>query len=235
MWWSTTTLFIKPKRLTSGSRSIPDLSCCGCRRIVPEPIRLNGPLGMCTTSAPAIISASAYAIWSRMSSIICRLMGPGTIKSLGFTMSPKSPSRSTVWSLSNSHESPPECTNLVWSGLASYYRRGAGEHRDYLIGCLHIGKEAGHSLELRLMRGAVDLGHRILDQDHPIIMLDPAAYSCRHADARGDTSDHAGGHAHGAEDGVERRVREPPEAFLDDQVLAGPGLQRVDDLRPPGA
>src|SRR5687768_6434323 len=117
MWWSTTTLFIKPKRLTSGSRSIPDLSCCGCRRIVPEPIRLNGPLGMCTTSAPAIISASAYAIWSRMSSIICRLMGPGTIKSLGFTMSPKSPSRSTVWSLSNSHESPPECTNLVWSGL----------------------------------------------------------------------------------------------------------------------
>jgi len=48
------------------------------------------------------------------------------------------------------------------------------------------------------MRGAVDLGHRILDEDHPIIMLDPAADGRRHADARGDASDHAGGHAHGA-------------------------------------
>jgi hypothetical protein len=27
----------------------------------------------------------------------------------------------------------------------------------------------------------------------------------------------------------------PPEAFLDDQVFVGPGLQRVDDLRPPCA
>ena len=112
------------------------------------------------------------------------------------------------------------------SELASH-RCGAGEHRDHLVRRLHIGKEAGHGLELRLMRVAVDLGHRILDQDHTIIMLDPAAYGRRHADARGDAGDHAGGHAHGAEDGVERRVREPTEAFLDDQVLAGPGLQRV--------
>ena len=127
---------------------------------------------------------------------------------------------------------PPLCG--ACAALASR-RRGTGEHRDHLVCRVHIGEEAGHGLELRLMRGTVDLGHRILDQDHPIIMLDSAAYGRRHADARGDTSDHAGGHAHGAQDGVERRVREPPEAFLDDQVLAGPGLQRVDDLCPPGA
>ena len=124
---------------------------------------------------------------------------------------------------------PALCASRV-PGLASC-RRGAGEHRDYLIGYLHIGKEAGHGLEMRLMRGAVHLGHRILDQDHPIIMLGPTADSCRHADARGDTSDHAGRRAHSAEDGVEWRVCEPPEAFLDDQVLAGAGLQCVDDLR----
>src|SRR5918999_4084928 len=82
MWWSTTTLFIRPKRSISGLRSIPDLNCCGCQRTAPKPIRLNGPLGRCTTSVPAIINASAYAIWSKMSSIICRPMGPGNIEYL---------------------------------------------------------------------------------------------------------------------------------------------------------
>ena len=27
---------------------------------------------------------------------------------------------SAVWSLSNSHEPPPECMNLVWSGLEAF-------------------------------------------------------------------------------------------------------------------
>jgi hypothetical protein len=115
---------------------------------------------------------------------------------------------------------PPRCG--ACAALASR-RRGTGEHRDHLVRRVHIRKEAGHGLELRLMRGTVDLGHCILDQDHPIIMLDPAADGRGHADARGDAGDHTGGHAHGAQDRVERRVRESPEAFLDDQVLA-PGV-----------
>ncbi len=75
---------------------------------------------------------------------------------------------------------------------------GAGEHGDHLVGRLHIGKKAGHRLEFRFMGLVVDLGHRIFNQDHSIIMLDSAAYGRRHADARGDAGDNAGGHAQSA-------------------------------------
>ena len=70
--------------------------------------------------------------------------------------------------------------------------------KGFAVGRLHIGKEAGHSLEFRLMGLVVDLGHCIFNQDHTIIMLDSAAYGRRHADTRGDAGDNAGAHANGA-------------------------------------
>ena len=83
------------------------------------------------------------------------------------------------------------------------------------------------------MRGAVDLGHRILDQEHPIIMLDPAAYGR-------DTQTHVVTPA--TTQVVTPIVRKmvssgvfavPTEALLDHHVLTGPGLQRVKSLAPP--
>src|SRR6516164_4003538 len=109
------------------------------------------------------------------------------------------------------------------------------QQRHHLVGRLHIGEDAGHGLEFGLVRITAHLGHRIRDQDHAIIVLDPAAHGRRYAHTSGYARYDAGGDTQVAQDRVERRVREPTIAFLDDQMFTVAGFELVDDLRTPAA
>src|SRR5206468_7892477 len=73
----------------------------------------------------------------------------------------------------------------------------------------------------------------VTDENGAIVVLDPAAHGIGDANACGDASHDAGGHAQVAKNRVELRVREASEPLLGDQVLALTGLQLVDDLGTP--
>src|SRR5712691_5452119 len=110
-----------------------------------------------------------------------------------------------------------------------------GHHGHHFVGAFYLGKNTLHGLEFGLMSVAVHFGNGIFDYDHAVIVLDPTADCGRDADTGGDARHHAGVYIHIAQNGVERRVREATETLLDDEMLAFPGLQLIDDLRTPGA
>src|SRR5215831_1626408 len=84
------------------------------------------------------------------------------------------------------------------------------------------------------MRLTGNFGYGIADQDHPIIVFDPATHCRRYANASCHAGNDTGGHALIAKDRVEGCAwREATKAFLDDQMLAFPGLQFVDYLGAP--
>jgi transposase len=77
-WWITT-VCIKPKQSSSGWTRSRASRCCGCPPIVHAPIRLSGPLAMCTTNVHETTSASAYAMSSVMSNGTCKKTDHGCI------------------------------------------------------------------------------------------------------------------------------------------------------------
>src|SRR5215831_13168187 len=79
------------------------------------------------------------------------------------------------------------------------------------------------------------LGYGIADQNHPVIVFDPAPHRCGHANASRHARDDTGIDAPITEDRIKRCAwREAAKAFLDDQMLAFPGLELFNDLRSPG-
>src|SRR6185437_15176794 len=120
------------------------------------------------------------------------------------------------------------------AGIGSGVGGGAVQHGDDLAGGFHFGEDAGHGLELGLMRVAMHLGNRVADKDHAVIVFDAAAHGGRDADAGGDAANDASGNAEIAQDRVERRIREAAKALLHHKMLARQRLQLVDDLRAPG-
>jgi len=80
---------------------------------------------------------------------------------------------------------------------------------------------------------AIDLGHRIADQYHPVIILDAASDGVRYADASRHPGNDASGDSQIAQNSVERCIREAAEALFGDQVLAIMWFQFVDDFRAP--
>ena len=79
----------KAKAVHQGLEKHPRFELLWLPTYCPKANPIERAFGGCTTSVPAIINASAYAIWSKMSSIICRPMGPGNIEYLIFMMNPK--------------------------------------------------------------------------------------------------------------------------------------------------
>ena len=120
--------------------------------------------------------------------------------------------------------------------MVPYSARSAlRQHLDHLIGTLYVSKDALHGLEFRFVRVAMDFGHGVTDDDHPVVVFHTFADRSGHADARGDARKDAGVHAKVPQDRIERRVRKAAEAFLDNQVIAVLRLQLVNNLSAPGA
>ena len=58
-----------------------------------------------------------------------------------------------------------------WSGRVGLCR----QHPDHVIGALHVGKDARHGLEFRVVGVPMNLGHRVADDDHPVVVFDTFA------------------------------------------------------------
>src|SRR6516165_4514800 len=78
--------------------------------------------------------------------------------------------------------------------------------------------------------------YAIADQDHPVVVLNPAAHRRGHANACSDPRDDTSIDAQVPKNCVEGCARcESAKAFLDYQMLPVPRLQFIDDLCSPGA
>lgn len=112
---------------------------------------------------------------------------------------------------------------------------GVSKHRYHLVDRLHIGEGATQDLDLCIMEITVQLGNRILDEDHAIVVFNAPADCGRNADAGRHAGHDAGVHAHIAEYCVKGCIGETAVSLLDDDVLIGPGCKLVHDLRAPCA
>ena len=97
-------------------------------------------------------------------------------------------------------------------------RSALRQHLDHLIGTPYVSKDALHGLEFRFVRVAMDFGHGVTDDDHPVVVFHTFADRSGHADARGDARKDAGVHPEVPQDRIERRVRKAAKALLDNQV-----------------
>jgi hypothetical protein len=117
MWSLITSVFIKPRPWSRGSKAIPALHGCGCRPIVLGRIPLSEPLATCTIKTRETINGSACVMWSAMSSVTYARTDRGSTNCPGATMPRRSPLRSSELPRQSQSRSPRECTNLLHSDL----------------------------------------------------------------------------------------------------------------------